>query len=458
MNKFVACIFTILLVIISGECVTGTNNAWEYTCNIPNGITGVSWTILQPSYTLEVLSTCNISSRWCSRIEGCNAVATIRGLTSLLNISSSFLNTGQVACTEIKDNAEIQTHSNLTRHPINWTCNPHPVPEYTRGLSSTLQSTTTTVSDTSTTTSKVYPATSEATTTTSKKYPDTSKASTTISEATTTTKRKSSSPSDQTFTAQTAPVTHSPDTWKYQCEINENVTDILWILQSTNETETLSRCSVESESCDHRLEDLARATINSTSSFLYISDSFVGQKDGRVGYAEIINGLRGEIRFDARTNPMNRANDPSTETTEQTDASTDSPAATDSLAAWQYQCQIRENVTDVLWILQVGNETETLSRCYIGSESCDQRLDDCAIATINITSSLFNISANLEKVKAGRVGYAEMINGLNGEIRFDAKRNPIKWPCGPLTVTTGIFPSTKQTSESTDYSTGRTSP
>lgn len=86
--------------------------------------------------------------------------------------------------------------------------------------------------------------------------------------------------------------------------------------------------------------------------------------------------------------------------------------------AWQYQCEIKQNVTDVLWVLKSENDTELLSRCFIESQRCDQILDDCAIATINSTSSLLKISASLEKEKSGRVGYAEMINGLSGEIRF----------------------------------------
>lgn len=86
--------------------------------------------------------------------------------------------------------------------------------------------------------------------------------------------------------------------------------------------------------------------------------------------------------------------------------------------AWQYQCEIKKNVTDVIWSLQFGNQTQTLSRCYIASESCDQRLDECVIATINSTNSFLNISANFVKQKDGRVGYAEMINSLRGDITF----------------------------------------
>ncbi|XP_025101092.1 uncharacterized protein LOC112568160 isoform X2 [Pomacea canaliculata] len=238
----------------------------------------------------------------------------------------------------------------------------------------------------------------------------------------------------------------SKSAWEYQCQINQDITDILWILQFSDVTETLSRCYIGSERCDQRLEDCAMATINSTSSLLYISDSLVRQKNGQVGYAEIINGLKGEIRFDAERNPVNWDCVPLTETTEmfkstqKSIASADSTTGTNLLAAWQYRNEINENVTDVLWILDFSNETETLSRCYIGSESCDQRLEECAMATINSSSSLLYISDSFVKQKVGRVGYAEIINDLKGEIRFDARRNPINWACVPITETTEMFP------------------
>ncbi|XP_025102755.1 uncharacterized protein LOC112569238 isoform X1 [Pomacea canaliculata] len=129
---------------------------------------------------------------------------------------------------------------------------------------------------------------------------------------------------------------------------------------------------------------------------------------------------------------------------------------TDSLDAWEYQCEIKENVTDVLWILQFSNDTETLSRCLTESEICDLRLDDCAIATINSKSSLLNISDSLVKEKVGRVGYAEIISGKKGDIRFDATNRSITWACVPLPETSTSIAETPTTSQEPTTSTEST--